>query len=218
MGAVRLAPKLRTGLTWLCSTNRSLDMWFAPAVSAILGKRAALASATRLNAEATFFCAAITSGLRSSNSEGSPAGTGGGIAGHRAARLRPPLQGSVRAVFPARVMPARNPMQAGAPHHGTNRYSLAPASGRTRRLCQRASGHRQASTIVPKNGRSLGQVRAAIALPPQGSSSSRPSRQSTGAHIRRRTQPLGIAAIPPRALSERVPRCRVPSRRTTQPH
>ena len=41
----------------------------------MLGRRAAWASLTRLNAAATRFSAAMMSGRRSSNSDGSPAGT-----------------------------------------------------------------------------------------------------------------------------------------------
>ena len=46
-----------------------------PPVSAMRGNRAASASLTRLNAAATRFCAAMTSGRRSSSSDGNPAGT-----------------------------------------------------------------------------------------------------------------------------------------------
>ena len=47
-------------------------------VSEIDGSRAALASCTRLNAAATRRSAAMTSGRRSSSSDGNPPGTGPG--------------------------------------------------------------------------------------------------------------------------------------------
>ena len=57
-------------------------MVLTPAVSAMAGKRAALASPIRLNAAATRRSAATTSGRRSSSSEGRPAGISRGTPGN----------------------------------------------------------------------------------------------------------------------------------------
>ncbi len=59
-------------------------MELTPTVSAMRGRRAALASPTRLNAAATRRSAAITSGRRSRSSDGKPAGTSPGNVGNSA--------------------------------------------------------------------------------------------------------------------------------------
>ena len=82
-------------------------MLLPPAVRLMRGSRAAWASPTRSNAAATRRSAAMMSGRRSSSSEGTPTGTGGGIAASRCSRPRSPRPDSGPAAVRARAAPAR---------------------------------------------------------------------------------------------------------------
>lgn len=84
MGAKKFAPILKNPPPRPVIPDRSL-LAPTPPVSAIDGSLASFLALTFLNAPKTLRSAAATSGRRSSTSEGTPAGTGPGIAGSSAA-------------------------------------------------------------------------------------------------------------------------------------